>query len=148
MLQAVSRITACEDITLITLRAESPDRNYVPSILTALARKGINVDMISQSAVQGGSVDFSFTLSDEFMQKAILLIRGLEIGTPHSQCTVTSGNCKLSFYGDLMQTTPGTAARRIPRSRSPSRPWRAASSSSSIASSSSVRPSVGSPSAA
>ena len=110
MLKTVSRITACEDISLITLKAENPGRDFAPSILTALANAGINVDMISQSAVQGGSIDFSFTLADNSMQEAILLIRKLENGAPRSQCVISSGNCKLSFYGDLMQTTPGVAA--------------------------------------
>ena len=58
MEQKITKISYANDVTLITLSA-LPSGKAVSQVLTAFAASGINVDMISQTAPQGGSMRLS-----------------------------------------------------------------------------------------
>lgn len=104
MLKAVSTIIMCEDVSLVTVRSSDSGAAFVTNVLTPLADKGINVDMISLSASKGGSSSLSFTIADEDLAQALIILAEMNK-------TVSSGNIKMSFYGEEMKNTPGTAAQ-------------------------------------
>ena len=56
MEQKITKISYANDVTLITLSA-LPSGKAASQVLTAFAASGINVDMISQTAPQGGGPD-------------------------------------------------------------------------------------------
>ncbi len=103
MLKAVSTITMYEDVSLITVTSYDNEAGFVSKVLTPLAKKGINVDMISLTASKGGESNLSFTIADEDMADALIMLGGMKK-------TVSSGNVKISFYGEAMKYTPGAAA--------------------------------------
>lgn len=87
----------------------------VPGVLAnvfgALAKNGIDVDIIVQSGVQDGKADFSFTLSGDVREKAIEVIEGIRSVVPYRETTSESGLVKVSIVGAGMVSNPGVAAQ-------------------------------------
>ena len=54
MNNGISKITYAHDITLVTLSALPCDSKAIANVLTAMSNAEVNVDMISQTAPQGG----------------------------------------------------------------------------------------------
>ena len=109
MAQKITKITYSNDITLITL-SSLPSGQAVARVLTSFAEAGINVDMISQTAPQGGTVRLSFTISDDALGSA-LTIRGKLNGEIRIAPEILPGNVKIAFYDAEMVNTPGVAAK-------------------------------------
>ena len=111
MNNGISKITYAHDITLVTLSALPCDSRVVAAVLTALSDSGINVDMISQTAPQGGSIRLSFTISDAALADALAVLAKLRQENPAISPEILPGNCKLAFYDENMVQTPGVAAK-------------------------------------
>lgn len=56
MNNGITKITYAHDITLVTLSSLPCDSKAVAGVLTAMSDGDINVDMISQTAPQGGAI--------------------------------------------------------------------------------------------
>ena len=110
-MDAINKITVSEGVTLITLRNSPADMKFVSQVFGMIAKKGINVDMISQTAPLGGKIDLSFTISEEDLGAIIELFSALRAQNPALKSDISSGNCKISLYGEPMRFTPGVAAR-------------------------------------
>lgn len=110
MEQKITKISYANEITLITL-SSLPSGKAVSQVLTAFAGAGINVDMISQTAPQGGSVRLSFTVSDRDLGQALTILGKLSGGSRGLSPEILPGNCKIAFYDADMVNTPGVAAR-------------------------------------
>ncbi|MCD7945571.1 MAG: ACT domain-containing protein [Clostridiales bacterium] len=111
MSQGITKIAYAADVTLITLSSLPSDSRTVASVLTALSDNGVNVDMISQTAPQGGSIRLSFTISDASLAVALSVLAKLRQENPAISPEILPGNCKLAFYDEDMVQTPGVAAR-------------------------------------
>lgn len=111
MSQGIKKITYASDITLITLSSLPCDSRAVASVLTALSGSGVNVDMISQTAPQGGSIRLSFTISDSALADALAVLAKLRQENPAISPEILPGNAKLAFYDPNMVQTPGVAAK-------------------------------------
>ncbi|MCD8382291.1 MAG: ACT domain-containing protein [Clostridiales bacterium] len=111
MSQGITKIAYAPDVTLITLSSLPSDSRTVASVLTALSDNGVNVDMISQTAPQGGSIRLSFTISDASLTVALSVLAKLRQENPAISPEILPGNCKLAFYDENMVQTPGVAAR-------------------------------------
>ena len=111
MSQGITKIAYASDITLITLSSLPCDSRVVAAVLTALSDSGINVDMISQTAPQGGSIRLSFTISDAALADALAVLAKLRQENPAISPEILPGNCKLAFYDENMVQTPGVAAK-------------------------------------
>ena len=90
MNNGISKITYAHDITLVTLSALPCDSKAIANVLTAMSNAEVNVDMISQTAPQGGTIRLSFSLSDSALSSALAVlgkIRGEnpEAGDPAGQ---------------------------------------------------------------
>lgn len=111
MSQGIKKITYASDITLITLSSLPCDSRAVASVLTALSDSGVNVDMISQTAPQGGSIRLSFTISDASLADALAVLAKVRQENPAISPEILPGNAKLAFYDPNMVQTPGVAAK-------------------------------------
>lgn len=111
MSSCIERISYCENVTLITLSALPSDSRVVAEVLTAFAAQGINVDMISQTAPQGGAIRLSFTVSDRDMVAVLTLLGALKADHPALTTEILQGNGKITFSDANMVQTPGVAAQ-------------------------------------
>lgn len=111
MNQPITKITYCPNIALVTLPEVPGDSKTVAEILTAISTSGINVDMISQTAPQGGSISIAFSISMDSMAMLLPVINSLKPLYPGLKCEITGGMSKLNFYDANMVSTPGVAAR-------------------------------------
>ena len=110
MSHGIAKIAYVSDVTLITLSSLPCDSRAVAQVLTALAENGVNVDMISQTAPQGGSIRLSFTISDDALATALAVLAQLRKDNPALSPEILPGNSKLAFYDPNMVQTPGVAA--------------------------------------
>ena len=110
MEQKITKISYANEITLITL-STLPGGKTDSQILTAFAAQGINVDMISQTAPQGGSVRLSFTVSDRDLGVVLTLLGQLSGKENNLSPEILPGNSKIAFYDACMVNTPGAAAK-------------------------------------
>lgn len=110
MSHGITKIAYVSDVTLITLSSLPCDSRAVAEVLTALAENGVNVDMISQTAPQGGSIRLSFTISDDALATALAVLAQLRKANPELSPEILPGNSKLAFYDPNMVQTPGVAA--------------------------------------
>ena len=58
----IAHVTYCENVALVTLRNVPSEGTLIADIFTAISDGGISVDMISQTAPQGGAISLAFTL--------------------------------------------------------------------------------------
>ena len=111
MSKGITKIAYASDITLITLSSLPCDSRAVAAVLTALSDHGVNVDMISQTAPQGGTIRLSFTISDQSLADALAVLATLRQENPAISPEILPGNSKLAFYDENMVHTPGVAAK-------------------------------------
>ncbi|MBQ8935705.1 MAG: ACT domain-containing protein [Oscillospiraceae bacterium] len=111
MSKGITKIAYASDITLITLSSLPCDSRAVAAVLTALSDHGVNVDMISQTAPQGGTIRLSFTISDQSLADALAVLAKLRQENPAISPEILPGNSKLAFYDENMVHTPGVAAK-------------------------------------
>lgn len=109
----ITQVTADENITLITLISIPTSKGLLSKIFTALATKGINVDMISQTSPLKGIINLSFTIPDSDFFTAIQALKDFKTSIPSLRIEVNSNNTKISLYGEAMKDTPGTAAHTL-----------------------------------
>ena len=111
MSKGITKIAYASDITLITLSSLPCDSRAVAAVLTTLSDHGVNVDMISQTAPQGGTIRLSFTISDQSLADALAVLAKLRQENPAISPEILPGNSKLAFYDENMVHTPGVAAK-------------------------------------
>ena len=107
MNNGISKITYAHDITLVTLSALPCDSKAIANVLTAMSNAEVNVDMISQTAPQGGTIRLSFSLSDSALSSALAVLGKI----PEVKPEILPGNCKVALYDANMVNTPGVAAK-------------------------------------
>ncbi|GGF86973.1 aspartate kinase [Paenibacillus abyssi] len=86
----------------------------IPGVLAkvfgALAKNGIDVDIIVQSGVLDGKADFSFTLSNSDKEKALSVIESIRGEIPFRETSSEDNLVKVSIVGAGMVSNPGVAA--------------------------------------
>jgi aspartate kinase len=94
----------------ITLR-NVPDRPGVAGkIFGPLADEGVNVDMIIQSAPEGGRNDISFTIGRVDTKKALKLMGDVAAALKAEEVVLDDKVAKVSIVGVGMRSHPGVAA--------------------------------------
>ncbi len=111
MKDIIRSITLNEDVTLVSVYNVPSDTGLLASYFSDIAGRGVNVDMISQTAPLGGNISYSFTVPDNQLVRVLELSAKYNALTPDRRLEISSGNCKLSFFGEDMKTTPGVAAK-------------------------------------
>ncbi|MFV0413570.1 MAG: ACT domain-containing protein [Oscillospiraceae bacterium] len=105
----VSKITSDENIMLVSFSSAEPA--FFAEVLSALAEKGVVVDMISQTTPYGSGISFSFTAPYTYFDTALKTIGSLSGG--HSSPMVSGGYSKINLYGAEMVTSVGVAAKAL-----------------------------------
>ncbi len=80
-------------------------------IFSALAKKGINVDMILQSIGRDGTKDIAFTVTKAKMQATLDALEELKDSLSYQEVNSRDDLSKVSIVGAGMVTNPGVAAK-------------------------------------
>lgn len=110
-MEGITTIIATEDVALVTLRNSPADIHFIAHAFLEIAKKGVNVDMISQTTPAGNLINLSFTVSDSQIGMILEVCAMLRKEKPQIKTDISSGNCKISLSGEAMRTIPGVAAR-------------------------------------
>ena len=110
-MDAITKMTLTEDVTLITLRNAPSELSFISQVFSHIAQKGVNVDMISQTAPLGGKIILSFTISDENLGDILGIFASLRVKYPEIKTDISGSNYKISLFGDQMRYMPGVAAK-------------------------------------
>jgi aspartate kinase len=106
-----NKITYAKNLTLISLSSLPCDTQVFSTVLNACAAEGINLDMISQTARKGGSLNMSLTLSDDDLGAVLTVLGKLRSENISIKPEVLPGSCKVNYYDPDMVKTPGVAAK-------------------------------------
>lgn len=107
----IDNITMIENVTLISINDSPADFKVVSQIFEMLSNAGIDVDMISQNPPQGKISNLSFTVNDEDLGKVFETASKLRELHPQLKLAISSGNTKISVFGNGMKNCPGVAAK-------------------------------------
>lgn len=109
---AVRGIAYDKNISRISLSDVEDKPGILSNVFTALAEEHIDVDIIVQSGVsKDGVADFSFSVSDEDVDKALNVIENLRQSLIIGDVTTERGLVKVSIVGAGMVSNPGVAAK-------------------------------------
>lgn len=106
-----SSVSYTEGVTLVTLDNTPSSLDYVANVFTQLSNAGINVDMISLSPPTGETSSLSFTIADDSLAPALMVISGLRKTCAQIKPYISSNNCKVLICDEDMRTKPGVAAK-------------------------------------
>lgn len=106
----VSGIAFDKNVARISIMGVEDEPGVLANVFTALADRGINVDIIVQSGVEDGKADFSFTVSGDDREAAISTIESIRDSVPYRETTSESGLVKVSIVGAGMVSNHGVAA--------------------------------------
>jgi aspartate kinase len=88
-----------------------PDRPGVAArIMRAIARQGVNVDMIVQNVSHGGETDISFTVPKADLQQAMVVLDKIRDEVGAGEVLADQAIAKVSLVGAGMKSNPGVAA--------------------------------------
>jgi aspartokinase len=110
MYNLIDSVVFTEDISLITLYNLDASPNALYELFLECEKLCVNVDMISQTAPLGTLLNVSFTVSDDSVLKILTLTQKYKDRNHDFSVKVSSGNCKITFYGKEMKNTVGVCA--------------------------------------
>lgn len=110
-MSVIENISVSQEITLISLHGSPSDIGMMSRVFSMIAAENIDVDMISQSPQDGRYSDLSFTVDDNDFVKIMKIAGEIREFNPTLKISVSSGNSKISVYGEAMNGTPGVAAK-------------------------------------
>ncbi|OAB46407.1 aspartate kinase [Paenibacillus antarcticus] len=105
----VSGIAFDKNVARISILGVSDTPGVLAQVFGALAKEGINVDIIVQSGVKNGEADFSFTVSE--CDRAVAVIESIKDQLPYREVTSEDHLVKVSIVGAGMISHPGVAAQ-------------------------------------
>ncbi len=107
----ITKLTVTDDVCLITLSGMPGSVSAVEDVLDAIAKAGINVDMINQTPfVKSSSILFSFTILKDDLPAAMNVLGGFKKKYPKMSTEIVTDNTKLCVYGEYMPDKCGVAA--------------------------------------
>lgn len=110
-MKAIDNISIIENVTLISINDSPDDFKIVAQIFEMLSNAGIDVDMISQNPPQRKTSNLSFTVNDDDLGKVFETASKLRELHPELKLAISSGNTKISIFGEGMKNCPGVAAK-------------------------------------
>lgn len=107
----VSKINIEPSLMMISVQDAEFKGNTMARYLQIFADTGVVVDMISQSAPHGTSMDFSFTASSSDLPLVMKAISAANLNKDAKASPLISvGYSKLNLFGEEMVTSCGVAA--------------------------------------
>ena len=107
----VTNLTTSAEEALVTMHQIQDDPRLIARIFQELGEADINVDMISQTAPENGTVNLSFTLLRRDVAEAVRLLEGFRQAHPRLAVDVLRGIYKISVEGAGMERQSGVAAK-------------------------------------
>jgi len=105
----ITGLATSDDDVAITIRDIDNDINLLSDIFESVAKKRINIDMISQTAPINNKVNISFTLPKLDLREALEIIG--KFYSEKEKISIDEDITKFSIVGIGMKTTSGVAAR-------------------------------------
>jgi aspartate kinase len=99
-----------KNVARISILGVPEKPGQLAKVFIALAEEQIDVDIIVQSGVIGGSADFSFTTTYADREKALTVIEQIRGDIGYREVTSQVNLVKVSIVGAGMVSTPGVAA--------------------------------------
>lgn len=110
----VSKINIEPSLMMISVQDAEFKGNTMARYLQIFADTGVVVDMISQSAPHGTSMDFSFTASSSDLPLVMKAISAANLDKDAKASPLISvGYSKLNLFGEEMVTSCGVAAHAL-----------------------------------
>ena len=110
----VSKISIEPSLMMISVQDVEFKGNSLARYLQIFADTGVVVDMISQSAPHGTTMDFSFTASSSDLPLVMKAISAANLDKDAKAAPLISvGYSKLNLFGEEMVTSCGVAARAL-----------------------------------
>ena len=110
----VSKISIEPSLMMISVQDVEFKGNSLARYLQIFADTGVVVDMISQSAPHGTTMDFSFTASASDLPLVMKAISAANLDKDAKASPLISvGYSKLNLFGEEMVTSCGVAARAL-----------------------------------
>jgi aspartate kinase len=107
IISGVPHDTSEAKVTLVQV----PDRPGIAArIMRAIARQGVNVDMIVQNVSHGGQTDISFTVPKADLQQAMVVLDKIRDEVGAGDVLADQEIAKVSLVGAGMKSNPGVAA--------------------------------------
>ena len=104
-------VSITENVTLISLNDSPSDIGVTAKIFEFLSNSGIDVDMISQIPPHASVPCLSFTVNDDDLGKVFAAASSLRELLPEVKLGISSGNSKISVFGEDMRNCPGVASK-------------------------------------
>lgn len=104
-------VSITENVTLISLNDSPSDIGVTAKIFEFLSNSGIDVDMISQIPPHASVPCLSFTVNDDDLGKVFAAASRLRELLPEVKLGISSGNSKISVFGEEMRNCPGVASK-------------------------------------
>lgn len=104
-------VTRDNDVARIAVIGVEDTPGIAFKIFSALAKNGINVDMILQSIGRDGTKDIAFTVTKANMEKTLEILEDLKGVLTYNEVNCRDNLSKVSIVGAGMVANPGVAAK-------------------------------------
>lgn len=104
-------VTRDNDVTRIAVIGVEDTPGIAFKVFSALAKKGINVDMILQSVGRDGYKDIAFTVTKAHKDETLAVLEELKDVLSYHEVNCRDDLSKVSIVGAGMVTNPGVAAK-------------------------------------
>lgn len=114
LMYGVSKISIAPNLMMISVQDVDFKSSSLARYLQIFAGTGVVVDMISQSAPHGSTIDFSFTAAASDLPLVMKAISTANLNQEAKASPLISvGYSKLNLFGEEMVTSCGVAARAL-----------------------------------
>lgn len=100
-MNGVSKLTTVEEVTLVTFDHAPASPAFLSDFFRLAAEKRINIDMVSQTAPQGGNISLSCTIMDHELTDILAVNSALKGKYPALRAASNAGNAKIVLNGDM-----------------------------------------------
>lgn len=109
--RSITGLSVSEQVLMVNINHLPDAVNNISDVFIRLAQKEINVDMISQTSMEGGTVSLAFTVSQEDQDGVERILRDLMDPIPGVAVKTSTDVVKISVVGSGMRTQSGVAAK-------------------------------------
>ena len=108
--KAVTGIAVDKNVAKITVKGVMDHPGIAAELLKPLSDEGISIDVIVQNTSSDGTTDFTYTVSESNLERAVSLMGSLD-GINYKNIESGKDLAKLSIVGTGMENSPGYASK-------------------------------------
>ena len=108
--KAVTGIAVDKNVAKITVKGVMDQPGIAAELLKPLSDEGISIDVIVQNTSSDGTTDFTYTVSESNLERAVSLMGSLD-GINYKNIESGKDLAKLSIVGTGMENSPGFASK-------------------------------------